>query len=121
MRYSISAMMTTLLLSVATSPAVAQTPTNEAASISLNSSMAKQLSANQPNPFSLAYLAYQGYLEKQGIPSNGALSEAIASGTVTAQDLIQAAVKANRLSEKTLHDQGYRSALENQLQGLKTD
>lgn len=120
MRYSISVVITTLLLSAATLPAMAQTQTTKAAPITLNFSTANQ-SANQPNPFSLAYLAYQGYLEEQGIPSNGALSDAIASGTVTAQDLMQAAVKANRLPEKTLNDQSYRSALEAQLQGLKTD
>jgi hypothetical protein len=73
---------------------------------------------NQLSPFNLAYLAYQGYLKAQGIPSNSALVNAIAAGTVTAQDVIQAAVQANRLPEQALSDQDYRRNLEDQLNGL---
>ncbi|MBD2473269.1 hypothetical protein [Nostoc sp. FACHB-145] len=46
---------------------------------------------------------------------------AIASGTITAGDIIQAAVKANRLPEQTLSDRGYRHNLEDQLQGFIQD
>jgi hypothetical protein len=70
------------------------------------------------SPFNLAYLAYQGYLEDQGIPSNGALINAIASGTITARDLIQAAIKTNRLPEAITPDQSYRTNLDSFLQGL---
>jgi hypothetical protein len=77
--------------------------------------------ANQLSPFNLAFLAYQGYLEDQGIPSDGDLRNAITSGTITAQDIMQAAVKANRLSEQTLGDQGYRNNLEVQLKGLTVE
>ncbi|MEH1864345.1 MAG: hypothetical protein V7K69_04770 [Nostoc sp.] len=47
--------------------------------------------------------------------------EAIASGSITAQDIIQAAVKTNRLPEQTLNDQGYRHNLEEQLKGFTED
>ena len=118
MRRSISGLLTTLLLFAAILPAAAQAQT---ALTSLNPYAANQPKANQIRPFNLADLAYQGYLKDQGIPSNGALMSAIASGTITAQDIIQAAVKANRLPEQTLNDQGYRHNFEDQLQAFTAD
>jgi hypothetical protein len=118
MRRSISVLLTTLLLSSVILPAAAQT---QSAPTSFNPYAANQPSANQLRPFNLATLAYQGYLKDQGIPNNGALLSAIASRTITAQDIIQAAVKANRLPEQTLSDQGYRHNLEDQLQGFTAD
>ncbi|BCL38981.1 hypothetical protein [Nostoc sp. MS1] len=118
MRGSSSIMLTTLLLFTAILPAAAQSQT---APTSFNPYVANQLSTNHLNSFNLATLAYQGYLKDQGIPSNGALMSAIASGTITAQKIIQAAVKANRLPEQTLLDQGYRRNLEDQLQGFTQD
>ncbi|MBH8578166.1 hypothetical protein I8752_35520 [Nostocaceae cyanobacterium CENA369] len=118
MRRSISVLLTTVLVFAATLPAAAQSQT---APTSFNPYVAKQPSTNQLNPFNLATLAYQGYFKDQGILSNGALLDAIASGTIAAQDIIQAAVKANRLSEQTLSDRGYRHHLEEQLQGFTAD
>nr|WP_322714236.1 hypothetical protein [Nostoc sp. ChiSLP03a]MDZ8215464.1 hypothetical protein [Nostoc sp. ChiSLP03a] len=117
MQRSISVLLTTLLLSATILPAAQaqSTPT------SLNPYAANQPFGNQLKPFNLAYLAYQGYLKDQGIPSNGALMSAIASGTIAAQDIIQAAVKANRLPEQALSDRAYRHNLENQLQGFTAD
>ena len=120
MRRSISVLLTTLLLSAAILPA-AQAQTTEASPTSFNPYVANQPRGKQLRPFNLATLAYQGYLKDQGIPSNGALISAIASGTITAQDIIQAAVKTNRLPEQTLSDQGYRHNLEEQLQGFTGD
>lgn len=121
MQRSISTLLTTLLLSAAILPTAAQAQTTKSAQTSLNPYTASQPFANQPKPFNLAYLAYQGFLEDQGIPSNGALIEAIASGRITAQDIIQSAVKANRLPEQILSDRGYRQNLETQLQGFTAD
>jgi len=117
----IATLLTTVLFSAPILSAAASAQTTGAAQTSLNPYITSKTSANQVSPFNLAYLTYQGYLRDQGIPGNGALIDAIAAGTVTAQDLIKAAVKANRLPEQTLTDQGYRSALENQLQGLTQD
>ncbi|MDZ8183609.1 MAG: hypothetical protein RMX96_01935 [Nostoc sp. ChiSLP02] len=118
MQSSISIVLTTSLLFTAILPAAAQT---KSAPTSFNPYAAKQLSTNQLNSFNLATLAYQGYLKDQGIPSNGALMSAIASGTIAAGDIIQAAVKANRLPEQTLSDRAYRHNLEEQLQGFTQD
>jgi hypothetical protein len=73
------------------------------------------------SPFNLAYLAYQGYFKDQKIPSNGALISATASGQITAQNLIQAAVKGDRLPASKLQDQSYRHNLEDQLKSLIDD
>jgi hypothetical protein len=106
MRTSILTLTTILLLSGVVWPTVARAQTIALAD-SPNTSMTDQLS-----PFNLAFLAYQGYLENRGITSDGDLRNAIASGTITAQDVMQAAVKANRLSKQTLGDRGYRNNLE---------
>jgi hypothetical protein len=121
MRQSISILFTTLLLSAVISPFAAQSQTNRVAPTSLNPYVVNPHPVTQVSPFNLAYLAYQGYLRDQGIPRAGALINELVSGRVTAQDIMQAAVKANRLSEDTLNDRGYRSALEGQLQEFTTD
>jgi hypothetical protein len=117
MRRSILTSIATLLLSGAIGTAAAPAQTT-VPTVSSYPSVANQPSANQLSPFNLAYLAYQGYLEDLGIPSNGALLNAISFGKITAQDIIEAAVKANRLPEQILGDRGYRDNLEKQLQGL---
>jgi hypothetical protein len=121
MRRSTSTLLTTLLLSAAILPAAVHAQGTNTSPTSLNPYVANQSSTNQLSPFNLAYLAYQGYLKDQDIPSSGALIDALVSGTVTAQDVMQAAVKANRLPEQTLSDSGYRFALEDLLQGFTTD
>jgi hypothetical protein len=77
-----------------------------------------QTTANQITPFNLTYIAYQGYLKDQGIPSAGGLIDAIVSKKIVAQDLIRAAVKINHLSAQTLEDRGYIFNLESQMKGL---
>ncbi len=105
---SISVPIATLLLSIAILPAAAQSQTT----------VATTYAVNQVQPFNLAYLAYQGYFKDLGIPSNGALLNAISFGKVTAQDIIQAAVKVNRLSEQSISDRSYHDHLEKQLKEL---
>ncbi|MGH2414791.1 MAG: hypothetical protein ACRDEA_14100, partial [Microcystaceae cyanobacterium] len=114
-------LLTTVLFFAAILPAAAYAQTIGADQTSFNPQVASQHAASQVSPFNLAYLAYRGYLKDQGIPSNEALINAIAARTIAAQDLMQAAVKANRLPEQTLTDQGYRSALEDELNGLAQD
>jgi hypothetical protein len=121
MERSISTLVTTLLFSAAILPTAVHAQGTQTSPTSLNPYVANQSSPNQLSPFNLAYLAYRGYLKDQDIPGDGALIDAIVSGTVTAQDVMQAAVKANRLSEQTLNDRGYRFALEDLLQGFTTD
>ncbi|MFB2894488.1 hypothetical protein ACE1CI_16380 [Aerosakkonemataceae cyanobacterium BLCC-F50] len=121
MKRSISTLLTTLLFSAAVLPTAVSAQHIRETQTSFNPHLTNLTSTNQISPFNLAYLAYQGYFADQGIPSNGALIDAIATGTVTAQDLMQAAVKANRLPEQTLTDRSYRWALEGELNGLAKD
>jgi hypothetical protein len=111
MRYFTSILLTSLLLSANTLAIPAQAQ--------VNPSTTQQVAlADELSPFTLAYLAYQGYFKDQKIPSAGALLSAIASDQITAQNLIQAAVKGDRLPESKLQDQSYRHNLEDQLKSL---
>jgi hypothetical protein len=121
MRRSLSTLLTALLLSVAILPTAASAQGTKTSPTSLNPYVVKPSSTHQISPFNLAYLAYRGYLSTEGIPSSGGLIAALVSETVTAQDIMQAAVKANRLSAQTLNDGDYRFALESLLQGFATD
>lgn len=85
---------------------------------SFNPSVTALSTVDEPSPFNLAYLAHQGYLKDQGIPDRAALVDATATRTMTAQDLMQAAIKAKRLPERTLSEQAYHFNLENQLQAF---
>jgi hypothetical protein len=120
MQYPISSVLLALLLPAAIMLAFAhiQIAQAEPANPNPNPIVTNQTSKNQPNPFELVSLAYQGYFQDQGIPTGSILMNAISAGTLTAQTLIQAAVKANRLPEQTLNDQDYRDALDAQLHQL---
>lgn len=121
MQRSISTLLTTLLLFTALFPTVAYKQGAEAAPTRLNSYAANQTFASQLSPYDLTFLAYQGYFKNQGIPSSSTFLAELESGTITAQNVMQAAVNANRLSEQTLNDQSYRFALEGVLQEFVID
>ena len=70
-------------------------------------------------PFNLVQHGYQGYFAAQGIPSNAAFLTAVKAGNVSAQDLVQGAIKRGRLSTDTINDQSYLRALEDQLRSLE--
>ena len=74
--------------------------------------------ASYLQPFNTTFLAYQGYFKEQGIPSGGALVSEFQIGKVTAKDVVQAAVKANKLPAQLLNDQSYLNAVESQLTSL---
>ncbi|MBW4428630.1 MAG: hypothetical protein KME50_30435 [Nostoc desertorum CM1-VF14] len=78
------------------------------------------LRTNSPNasyiqPFNTAFLAYQGALKEQGIPSGSTLISEYQIGKLTAKDVVQAAIKANKLPAQVLNDLGYLNAVESQL------
>ena len=66
-------------------------------------------------PFTLVSLAYQGEYRMQGIPGFGSFQFATSSKTITAKDLVKAAIDANQLTPDTQTDRGYLSAVEQQL------
>ncbi|NJM89496.1 MAG: hypothetical protein HC847_22400 [Hydrococcus sp. RU_2_2] len=67
-------------------------------------------------PFNLVHLGYQGYFQDDGIPSNGAFRTAIKHRLVTAETLIESAIKKGRLSPDALNNQDYVDAVEVQLE-----
>ncbi len=69
-------------------------------------------------PFNIAFLAYQGYLKEQGIPSGGTLLFKYQTGYLTAKDVVQAAIRANKLPAEVLDDRGYVNAVELQMKSF---
>jgi hypothetical protein len=66
-------------------------------------------------PFVLVSLAYQGEYRTQGIPSFGSFLAASSNKTVTAKDLVTAAIAAKQLTPDTQNDIGYLNAVDLQL------
>jgi hypothetical protein len=66
-------------------------------------------------PFNLVSLAYQGEYRMQGIPGFGSFHSAIYSKTITAKDLVKAAIDANQLPPNTQTDSSYVNAVKLQL------
>lgn len=102
-----------LLISAVTAPTV------RAETTALNPTRLNSTSTAQLTPFNLATLAHRGYFQQQGIPSHLAFSAAYHLGQIRAVDIVQAAVKANRLSTDFLTDQEYLTAVEAQLRQLE--
>jgi hypothetical protein len=69
-------------------------------------------------PYNLVFLAYQGFLSGEGIPSAMSLIRAYRQQEISAQDLTQAAVKMNRLPATALQDKGFLSDVKTQLDSL---
>jgi hypothetical protein len=109
-----------LLISATIVPAAKATP-QMGQLTTFKSAGANRVSTFQLTPFKLVYLAYQGYFQTQGIPSYADLISAHEFGTICAKDLVRSAFKANLLSEQTLTDLGYLSAVEDQLRALEVD
>jgi hypothetical protein len=66
-------------------------------------------------PFGLVSLAYQGEYRTQGIPGFAAFQSATSNQTITAKDLVKAAIASNQLSPDAQTDRGYLNAVEQQL------
>jgi hypothetical protein len=69
-------------------------------------------------PFNLVSLAYQGGLKQQGIPSGGSLIFERQNKNITAEDLVKAAVNANKLPTEILNDQSYISSVRSEFTSL---
>lgn len=69
-------------------------------------------------PFALVSLAYQGQYRSQGIPGFASLISAYHFRTITAKDVVKAAIQAKELTPDTLTDRDYVSAVDLQLFAL---
>ncbi|MCC5668774.1 hypothetical protein LC653_34215 [Nostoc sp. CHAB 5784] len=103
----------------------AQTATNNSDKpIAINSNTLQNLSGNIASylkPFDTAFLAYQGELKTQGIPSGSALVFEYQRGNLSAVDVVKAAINAKKLPVQVLNDKNYLSAVESQLQLFNTN
>lgn len=99
-------------------------PALQAQTTSGNPSDAPAPSAPSSNaevsPFDLVRLAYQGFLKEQDIPSGDSFLTAYHTRDVTAEDIVKAAIQANRLSPRFLNDSTYIADVESQLNGLSS-
>ncbi|OUC15284.1 MAG: hypothetical protein B0A82_08010 [Alkalinema sp. CACIAM 70d] len=77
--------------------------------------------SSQLSPADVASLAYQGLLKDQGIPSYAALSNAYSGGSLTAKDVINAAIAAQRISSSAVQDSAFVSAVDSHLGHLLPD
>ncbi|ALF55196.1 hypothetical protein ACX27_23995 [Nostoc piscinale CENA21] len=70
-------------------------------------------------PLNLVYLAYQGNLESQGIPSGKTLIFQHQHGNVKAEDVVKAAVNAKKIPNQFLYNPSYLSEVDVQLASLQ--
>lgn len=97
-------------------------PTVKAETTAVQPAMASSISPiHQLKPFNLVHLAYQGHFRDQGIDSYSAFLSSYRTGEVSARDLVQVAIKTNRLPSSILEDEAYLDAVESQLISLDTD
>ncbi|MEH1970920.1 MULTISPECIES: hypothetical protein [unclassified Nostoc] len=109
-----------IVASIALLPGIggAQTATNnsgEPIAINSNDLLTHSTNVSYLKPFDAAFLAYQGNLKAQGIPSGSALVSQYQTGSLTALDVVKAAVNAKKLPTQALNDRGYLNAVELQL------
>lgn len=107
-----------LFLSSASVPAVLAGNESSTQSSTLGSLVQTSDYTNPITPYNLVSLAYRGYFQQQGIPSYVALVSAHQMGTISAQELVEAGVNANKLSSQFLTDKNYLSAVEFALSNL---
>jgi hypothetical protein len=117
MKRLILAGLSVVLLSAATATSVKAEPmaTQPAMVGNTSTTITPQL-----EPFNLVGLAYQGYFREQGIPSYGAFMSAYNAGEIHARDLVQSAIKMNRLPASALQDEDYLNATEVELMFFNT-
>jgi hypothetical protein len=86
---------------------------------SVKAEMVSQQVVYKVEPFTLVYLGYQGYFEREGIPSNGAFISAVEAGKITPIILVQSAIDHGRLAPETLSDREYLNNVATQLKFLE--
>ena len=77
------------------------------------------LASTKLTPFGLVSLAYQGGYQMQGVPGFGSFKTGVSSKTITAKDLVKAAIASNQLSPDTQTDSGYLNAVDLQLSSTR--
>lgn len=89
--------------------------------ISLPSFAEASASNSRISPYDVIFLAYQGYFREQGIRGYGAFVEGCYQGQIKAKQIVEAAIKANRLPPDTINDSAYIQAIDANLLSLKSN
>lgn len=76
---------------------------------------------NYFSPSALVDAAHKGRLKDWNIPSYGLLQSGYDSGRITAEDLIDAAIKAGKLLPQTVDNEQYINNVESELEQLHED
>ncbi|MBE9011509.1 hypothetical protein IQ250_14970 [Pseudanabaenaceae cyanobacterium LEGE 13415] len=86
----------------------------KAESIAATTSTASAVTVTDPllSPYNVVTLAYQGYFREQGLRGYGVFTDGCNQGTLTATDVVKAAIRANRLPEGILSDRGFMNAVD---------
>lgn len=99
----------------------ATAPTLRAETAAVNPRANSTATISELNPFNLVHLAYRGYFRDQNIPGYSAFLSAYDTGKVSSKDIVQSAVKKNKLSSQVLDDRGYLRSVEAHLERLRRD
>jgi len=94
-------------------------PSANAESVAVNTENA-QVETYQFTPFQLVGLAYNGAFADQGISGFSRLIENYRFDRVNGEDVVQAAVEANRLPATALEDESYINDVTSQLAALES-
>jgi hypothetical protein len=104
-----------LALSLAATTSVKADTRTERIAMSAETAAVTKIGNTQLTPFNLVSLAYQGEFRTQGIPGFSSFQSATSNKTITAKDLVKAAIDTNQLSPDTQINRGYLNAVEQQL------
>ncbi|MGG6264932.1 hypothetical protein ACQ4M3_02555 [Leptolyngbya sp. AN03gr2] len=80
--------------------------------IAATTSTASTVTTPLLTPYNVVNLAYQGYFREQGLRGYGVFTDGCNQGTLTANDVVRAAIRANRLPESILSDRGFMNAVD---------
>lgn len=95
-------------------------PPVQAESLTIESSQTATATVTQSklSPFNLVGMAYQGFFVEGGIPKSSGLICAYQCGRVNARNIVEAAIKSDRLPQAALSDESYLKAVNDHLQML---
>ncbi|MBW4542449.1 MAG: hypothetical protein KME43_25435 [Myxacorys chilensis ATA2-1-KO14] len=72
-------------------------------------------------PYDVVFLAYQGYFRNQGLRGYGAFADGCNQGKLTAQDVVEAAIKANQLPKTIVNNRGFMNAVDANMKAFKNN
>ena len=114
MKRLIISALSALTLTTLVAPAIA----SEAYEQNLNRNVVASRNIVEITPFNLVSGGFQGRFTNQGIPGGALFITKIKTRRIKAEDLVEAAISANRLSEDTLQDKAYLHNVEDLLESL---